>query len=90
MQVQSLVQLSGLRILCCRELQHKSQMRLGSGVAAAQAGSYSSNSTCSLGKCPMLQMQPKKERKKEGRGEARRKDERKDLALPLLQRGFNP
>ena len=51
MQVQSLTLLSRLRIPHCRELWCKLQTRLGShiAVAVAQAGSYSSNSTPSLG-----------------------------------------
>ena len=35
MRVQSLASLSGWRILCCHELQCRSQIRLGSGVAVA-------------------------------------------------------
>ena len=34
-QVQSLALLSGLRIQCCHELQCRSQMWLGSGIAVA-------------------------------------------------------
>ena len=47
----SLALLSGLRIQGCHELWCRSQTRLGSGVAvaAAVAGSYSSDSTPSLG-----------------------------------------
>ena len=37
MQVRSLTLLSGLRIQHCRELWHRSQMWLGSGIAAAVA-----------------------------------------------------
>ena len=37
MQVQSLALLSGLRILCCQELQHRFQVWFGSGVAVAVA-----------------------------------------------------
>ena len=35
--VRSQASFSGLRIHCCRKLQHSSQMRLGSGVAVASA-----------------------------------------------------
>ena len=47
----SLALLSGLRILCCHKLWHRSQTRLGSGIATAlaKARSCSSNSTPSLG-----------------------------------------
>ena len=41
-QVQALASLSGLRIRSCHELRCRSQTRLGSGFAVAQAGSYSS------------------------------------------------
>ena len=51
MQVPSLASLSELRIWHCCELQHRLQMQLRSSVtmALARAGSYSSNSTPSLG-----------------------------------------
>ena len=51
MRLWSLASLSGLRIQHCCELCCRSQTRLGSGVtvAVAQASSYSSNSTPSLG-----------------------------------------
>ena len=51
MQVQSLASLSGLRNRCCCELWCRSQMWLGSGTAMAvvEAGSWSSDSTPSLG-----------------------------------------
>ena len=51
MQVQSLASLSGLRIQHCHKLQHRSQMRLGSGIAVAvvKAGGCSSESTPSGG-----------------------------------------
>ena len=50
-QVQHLASLRGLRIRHCHELWCKLQMRLGSGVAVAvlEAGSWSSDSTPSLG-----------------------------------------
>ena len=51
MQVWSLSWISGLRIWCCCELWYRLQMWTGSGiaVAVAQAGSYSSDLTLSLG-----------------------------------------
>jgi len=50
-QVRSLASLIGLRIQHCHEMWCRSQMQLGSciAVAMAQAGSYSSDSTPSLG-----------------------------------------
>ena len=48
-RVRSLASLSRLGIWHCRELWYRSQMQLGSRVAVAVAGSYSSNSTPSLG-----------------------------------------
>ena len=64
-QVQSLNSLSGLRIQHCLELWCRWQMQLGSGVAVAvaQAGSYSSNSTPSLGTSIMLWVRPYKKKK---------------------------
>ena len=59
MQVQSLASLSGLRIWCCCELQHRSQMQLGSGVAAAAA----------LGTSICHRCGPKKKKKKKWGGE---------------------
>ena len=47
MQVGSLASLSGLMIWYCYELWCRSQTHLGSGVAVAVAGSYSSDSTSS-------------------------------------------
>ena len=66
MQVQSLAQLSGLRIWHCCELQHRSQIWLRSHVAveAAQAGSCRSNSTPSGGTSICPRCSPKKKRKK--------------------------
>ena len=57
--------LSGLTILSCYELQHRSQMWLGSGVAVsmAQVGSYSSDSTPSLGISICHGCSPKKTKK---------------------------
>ena len=61
MQVRSLDLLIGLRIQNCRKLQCKSKMRLGSGVAVAEAGS--SDSTPSLETC-ICPPQKKKKKKK--------------------------
>ena len=47
--VRSLALLSGLRIQCCHELWCRSQTQLRSQVSVVVAGSYSSNSTPSLG-----------------------------------------
>ena len=41
LQVRSLASLSGLRIPCCREPWHRSQTRLGSGIALAPDPSHS-------------------------------------------------
>ena len=67
MWVQSLALLSGLRILCCRELWHRSQMWFGFGIAVAvvSAGSCSSNLTLSLGTRICLTCSPKKKREEE-------------------------
>ena len=64
--VQSLALVSGLRIQHCRELWCRSQAWLGPGiaVAAAQANSYSSILTPSLGTSKCKIRQKKKERKK--------------------------
>ena len=62
--VQFLTSLSGLRIWCCHELWCKLQTWwLGSGiiVAVAQAGSYSSDSTPSLGTSICRECSPKKQ-----------------------------
>ena len=66
MWVRSLPPLSGLRIWCCCELWHRSQMWLGSCVVVAvvQASSYSSDSTPSLGTSICLGCSPKKKKKK--------------------------
>ena len=66
MQVQSLASLSGLRIWSCRELWCRLQMQLGSGiaVAVAQANSYSSNLTPSLGTSICRGCSPKKTKPK--------------------------
>ena len=60
--VQSLALLSELRIQHCRELHCRLQMRLRSGVAVAvaEAGSYSSDSTPSLGTSVCCGCGPKK------------------------------
>ena len=63
LQVPSLALLSGLRIWRCCELWGRSQMQLGSGVAMAKAGSYSSDSTPSLGTSMCRRCRPKKEKK---------------------------
>ena len=66
MRVRSLVSLSGLRIWHCRELWRRSQVWVWSCVAmaVAQAGSYSSNWTPSLGVSICCSCGPKKQRKK--------------------------
>ena len=66
MWVQSLALLSGLRILCCRELWHRSQMWFGFGIAVAvvSAGSCSSNLTLSLGTRICLTCSPKKKKRR--------------------------
>ena len=66
--VPSLALLSGLRIQCCRELQHRSQMWLGSCIAVAVtvASSCSSGWTPSLGTsiCHRCSSKKRKEKKK--------------------------
>ena len=64
-QVQSLALLSGLGIRCCCELRCKSQTWLRSCVvvAVAVAGSYSSDSTPSLGTSICCGCGPKKKNK---------------------------
>ena len=64
--VRSLALLSELRIQHCRELWYRLQTQFGSGVAAAvaQAGSYSSDQSPSLGTSACLGYSPKKEKKK--------------------------
>ena len=62
MWVRSLALLSGLRIQHCCELQCRSQLRLGSGVAVA--GSYRSDSTPTLGTYICYRCGPKKNKKK--------------------------
>ena len=58
--------LSGLRIRHCRELWYRSQKQLRSytAVAVAVVGSYSSNSTPSLGTSICLRYSPKKDQNK--------------------------
>ena len=58
--------LSGSGIWHCRELWYRSQMQLGSRVAVAVAGSYSSNSTPSLGSsiCRRCGLKKQKEKSK--------------------------
>ena len=65
-RVQSLASLSGLRIWRCLELWSRSQTQLGSQVtvAVAQASSYSSNSTPSLGTSICWRCGPKETKKK--------------------------
>ena len=67
--VRSLILLSGLRIWCCHELRHRSQTRLRSGVAVAvaQASSYSSDSTPSLGTSICHKCGPKKKKERKTR-----------------------
>ena len=62
--VRSLVLLSGLRIQHCRELWCRSQTLLGScvAVAVAEASSYSSNQTPSLGTSICQGCSPKKQK----------------------------
>ena len=66
MQSQSLAPLNGLRIQNCHELQQRSQTQLGSGiaVAVAEGGSYSSDSTPSLGTSLCHRCSPKKKKKR--------------------------
>ena len=66
LQVPSLASLSALRIWHCRELWCRSQMWLGSGiaVAVAVAGSYSPDSTPSLGPSICHGCSPKKQSQK--------------------------
>ena len=66
-RVLSLALFSGLRIRHCRELRCRSQTRLGSGVdvAVAQASSYSSNQTSSLGTSICCRCGTKKRQKKD-------------------------
>ena len=79
MQVQCLALLSGLRILPYCELWCRLQTKLGSGiaVAAVQAGSYSSDSTPSLGTSICRGFSPKKTLKKKKR--RRRRGKHKSL-----------
>ena len=62
----SLALLSGLRIWRCHERRCRSQTRLGSlvAVAVAYAGSYSSDSTPSLGTPMCCGCSPAKDKKK--------------------------
>ena len=61
--VRALAQLSGLRIWRCHELWYRLQTWLGSRVTLVQAGSYSSNSTPSLGTSICHGCSPKKTQK---------------------------
>ena len=74
MWVRSLVSLSELRIWHCHELQCRLQTRLRSCIAAAvaQAGSYSSNSTPSLGTSMCYRCSPKKKKTKQNKNEHNR------------------
>ena len=65
LRLRSLASLSGLRIQHCRDLRCRSQMRLGSCVAVAlvQVGSYSSDSTTSLGTSTCHGSSPRKGKK---------------------------
>ena len=60
----SLASLNGLRIWHCHELECRSQTPLDSRVAVTQAGSYSSDSTPSLGTSIRCRCGPKKKKKK--------------------------
>ena len=75
-QVPSLTSLSGLRIWCCHELWCRSQTCFRSGVAVAvvQAGSYSFNSTPSLGTSTCCKCGKKRQKVGGGRGEAENND----------------
>ena len=70
--------LGGLRIQCCHKLRHRTQMQLGSGVAVAvaQASSYGSKSTPSLGTsaCHRFSLRKRKKRRKEGGREGGKKE----------------
>ena len=59
---------SGIR--CSHELWFRSQMRLRSGVAVAQAGSCSSDSTSSLGTSMCRRCSPRKQKSKKKKNEA--------------------
>ena len=74
-QIQSLASLSGLRIQHFHELWCRPQMWLGSGVAVAvvKAGSYSSDSTPSLGTSICCECGPKKTKNKNRREKEREK-----------------
>ena len=65
MQVRSLASFRGLRIRCCHELWCRSQTQFVSYVAVsvAEAGSYCSNSTPSLGTCIYRGCGPKERQK---------------------------
>ena len=67
MRVQSLASLSGLRDYRCHELQYRSQIRFGSGMAVAQASGYGSNLTPSLETSIYHGCSPKKTKKKRER-----------------------
>ena len=62
--VRSLASLSGLRIWHCCALWCGLQTQLGSGVAVVRAGSYSSDSTPSLGTSMCHGYGPQKTKKK--------------------------
>ena len=55
---------SGLRMWCCCKPRRRSQMQLGSGVAVAVVGSYSSDLTPSLGTSICYRCHPEKKKKK--------------------------
>ena len=78
--VQFLSSLSRLRIHCCWELWHRSQMWLRSQVAVAlgQASGYSSNWTPSLGTSICHRCGPKKTKsQKTKKGKEKKKKEKK-------------
>ena len=66
MWVRSTASLSGLRIRCCRELQCRSKMWLGAGIAVAVvlASRRSSDSTPGPGSSICFRCNPKKKKKK--------------------------
>ena len=75
-KVQSLASLSGL-IWCCHELWCRSQTQLRPCVAVAQAGSWSSNLTPSLGASICLKCSLKKAKKKKKKKKKKRKRKKK-------------
>ena len=70
MWVWSMASLSGLKLWCCHELWCRLKRQLGphAAVAVAQAGSYSSDLTLSLGTSICHRRSPKKKKKKKVNG----------------------